>query len=116
MRVSYIVCSTIRVRFEAVGRSYAGVEMTLAKYLRPLCCEGVGSAWGDDRWLTSWFLQVGDNTATTRLTPVAVVGLGSGVANVAVGEVRCFWSWMFGCFVFLLLLLLGLLGCLCVPC
>jgi hypothetical protein len=50
--------------------------------------------------LTSLFLQVGDGTSVTnRLTPVAVVGLGSGVANVALGFVRLFFmghdSWVF---------------------
>jgi len=35
-------------------------------------------------------VQVGDGTLTNRLTPVAVVGLGSGVANVALGDVRLF--------------------------
>ena len=44
--------------------------------------------------------QVGDGTSgTNRLTPVAVVGLGSGVANVALGDVRLFFmghdSWVF---------------------
>ena len=39
--------------------------------------------------LTRCFLQIGDGTfVTNRRTPVAVVGLGSGVANVALGEVR----------------------------
>ena len=38
--------------------------------------------------LTRCFVQVGDGTGTSRLTPVAVVGLGSGVANVALGGVR----------------------------
>jgi len=39
--------------------------------------------------LTRCFLQIGDGTSgTDRLTPVAVVGLGSGVANVALGYVR----------------------------
>ena len=39
--------------------------------------------------LTRCFLQIGDGTfGTNRLTPVAVVGLGSGVANVALGWVR----------------------------
>ena len=37
------------------------------------------------------FVQVGDGTSgTNQLTPVAVVGLGSGVANVALGYVRLF--------------------------
>ena len=41
--------------------------------------------------LTRCFLQIGDGTfGTNRLTPVAVVGLGSGVANVALGSVRLF--------------------------
>ena len=41
--------------------------------------------------LTRCFLQIGDGTfGTNRLTPVAVVGLGSGVANVALGWVRLF--------------------------
>jgi hypothetical protein len=41
--------------------------------------------------LTGCFVQVGDGTSgTNRLTPVAVVGLGSGVANVALGSVRLF--------------------------
>jgi hypothetical protein len=40
---------------------------------------------------TMCFLQVGDGTAgTDRLTPVGVVGLGSGVTNVALGFVRLF--------------------------
>ena len=52
--------------------------------------------WGDILLLTSFFLQVGDGTfGTNRLTPVAVVGLGSGVANVALGEVRLFCRGMF---------------------
>ena len=39
--------------------------------------------------LTRCCLQVGDGTSgTDRLTPVAVVGLGSGVTNVASGLVR----------------------------
>jgi hypothetical protein len=39
--------------------------------------------------LSRCFVQVGDGTSgTNRLTPVAVVGLGSGVANVALGVVR----------------------------
>jgi len=38
--------------------------------------------------LTTCFLvQLGDDTTTDRLTPVAVVGLGSGVAMLALGEV-----------------------------
>ena len=38
--------------------------------------------------LTRCFLQIGDGTSgTNRLTPVAVVGLGSGVTNVAAGGV-----------------------------
>ncbi len=50
--------------------------------------------------LTSLFLQVGDGTSgTNRLTPVAVVGLGSGVADVALGRVRLISmgqdSWVF---------------------
>jgi len=44
-------------------------------------------------------LQVGDGTTTDRLTPVAVVGLGSGVANIALGYVRLIFmghvSWTF---------------------
>ncbi len=41
--------------------------------------------------LTSCFLQVGDGTSMlNRLTPVDVVGLSSGVANVALGAVRLF--------------------------
>ena len=55
--------------------------------------------------LTSCFVQVGDGTSgTNRLTPVAVVGLGSGVANVILGVVRlfvqrvclCFWGRIVG--------------------
>ena len=55
--------------------------------------------------LTRCFLQIGDGTSgTDRLTPVAVVGLGSGVANVALGGVRllvqrgcwCFWGGVVG--------------------
>ena len=40
--------------------------------------------------LTMCFVQVGDGTQTNRLTPVAVVGLGSSVASVALGAVRIF--------------------------
>jgi len=37
------------------------------------------------------FLQVGDGTSgSNALTPVGVVGLGSGVTNVALGFVRLF--------------------------
>ena len=43
---------------------------------------------GDVIVLTRCYLQVGDGTSTNRLTPVAVVGLGNGVANVALGYVR----------------------------
>ena len=32
--------------------------------------------------------QIGDGTTTNRLTPVNVVGLGSGAASVALGYVR----------------------------
>ena len=55
--------------------------------------------------LSRFFVQVGDGTSgTSRLTPVAVVGLSSGVANVALGEVRlfvqrvcwCFWGGVVG--------------------
>jgi hypothetical protein len=34
------------------------------------------------------FVQVGDGTGTSRLTPVGVAGLGSGVAMIALGGVR----------------------------
>ena len=33
-------------------------------------------------------LQVGDNSTTHRYTPVSVSGLGSGVAMIALGDVR----------------------------
>ena len=55
--------------------------------------------------LSRCFVQVGDGTSgTNRLTPVAVVGLGSGVASVALGWVRlfvqrvcwCFWGGVVG--------------------
>ena len=50
---------------------------------------GCVCAWGDAVCADiRCFVQVGDGTRTSRLTPVAVVGLGSGVANVALGEVR----------------------------
>ena len=56
--------------------------------------------------LTRCFVQVGDGTSgTNRLTPVAVVGLGSGVANVAVGGVRVFVQRV------CLLLYWGVVGC-----
>ena len=49
--------------------------------------------------LTRCFVQVGDGTSgTDRLTPVAVVGLGSGVANVALGYVRLFFQRVCLCF------------------
>jgi len=40
--------------------------------------------------LTRCFVQVGDGTTDTKFKPVAVVGLGSGVGNVALGWVRLF--------------------------
>ena len=49
--------------------------------------------------LSRCFVQVGDGTSgTSRLTPVAVVGLGSGVANVALGGVRLFVQRVCCCF------------------
>ena len=49
--------------------------------------------------LTRCFVQVGDGTSgTNRLMPVAVVGLGSGVANVAAGGVRLFVQRVCLCF------------------
>jgi hypothetical protein len=35
-----------------------------------------------------YFAQVGDGSITDRYTPVSVVGLSSGVAMIALGEVR----------------------------
>ncbi len=44
-------------------------------------------------------VQVGDGSTTNRDTPVAVVGLSSGVAMVALGWVRLFFCCWFGvCF------------------
>ena len=54
---------------------------------------------GDVIVLTRCYLQVGDGTSgTNRLTPVAVVGLGSGVANVDLGGVRLFVQRVCCCF------------------
>jgi len=51
--------------------------------------------------LTRCFVQLGDGTSgTDRLTPVAVVGLGSGVANVALGGVRLFVQLVCVCWTF----------------
>jgi hypothetical protein len=59
--------------------------------LRLLACDEIVCAWRDVFVLTSCFLQVGDGTSMlNRLTPVDVVGLSSGVANVALGAVRLF--------------------------
>ena len=47
------------------------------------------------------FVQLGDNTTTSRPLPVDVVGLGSGVASVALGEVIfCFTRIMLLLFMF----------------
>jgi hypothetical protein len=47
------------------------------------------------------FVQLGDNTTTSRPLPVNVVGLGSGVASVALGEVIfCFTRIMLLLFMF----------------
>ena len=48
--------------------------------------------------LTTCFVeQVGDGTLIQRATPVPVVGLGSGIANIALGGVRrcrCVVAWV----------------------
>ena len=66
-----------------------------------MTCEGVVCLRGEMLFvLTRCFVQVGDGTfGTNRLTPVAVVGLGSGVANVALGGgVRLFVQRVCCCF------------------
>ena len=53
-----------------------------------ILCDGVVCARGDDVVPTMCFLQVGDGTSgSNALTPVGVVGLDSGVLNVALGGV-----------------------------
>ena len=37
-------------------------------------------------------MQLGDGSTTDRKTPLSVVGLSSGVAMVASGDVRLFWT------------------------
>ena len=65
-----------------------------------MTCEGVVCVRGEMLFvLTRCFVQVGDGTSgNARLTPVAVVGLGSGVANVALGVVRLFVQRVCLCF------------------
>jgi hypothetical protein len=43
-------------------------------------------SWADD----VFFAQLGDGTSSWRYTPVAVIGLSSGIASLALGSVRLF--------------------------
>ena len=96
------------------GNGYGQVLCTCWLAMRLCVC--VGMCFFTDKVFA---LQVGDGTGTnndpsanlnswnTRLTPVNVVGLGSGVLNVALGYVRLFCRGMFlGAFVLLLCVLL----------
>ena len=69
------------------GRNFAGQVMLHAAAIRlqrfSACC---GMRAGVCR-LHHFHLQLGDGTTTNRLTPVQVVGLSSGVASVALGQV-----------------------------
>jgi hypothetical protein len=60
--------------------------------------------------LAMWFVQIGDGTTLRRRTPVAVVGLGSGMVAIAVGDVGLFLvTWrarVIGVWLFVLLIAL----------
>ncbi len=67
-----------------LGAGLSGVCLTCAQFHS--CAVLVGGAvkcWGRNN-----NGQIGDGTTTSRLTPVNVVGLGSGAASVALGAVR----------------------------
>ena len=53
-----------------------------------LCCGAWRTGYAAD--IVCLVVQVGDGSTTDRYTPVAVVGLSSGVAMVALGMVRLF--------------------------
>ena len=59
-----------------------------------LCCGAWRTGYAAD--FVCLVVQVGDGSTTNRYTPVAVVGLSSGVAMVALGGVRLFFCCWFG--------------------
>ena len=54
-----------------------------------LCCGAWRTGYAAD--FVCLVVQVGDGSTTNRYTPVAVVGLSSGVAMIALGWVRLFF-------------------------
>ena len=75
--------STSRSAPVAVTGLGSGVVAVAGGWGHSCAVTGAGGAWC---WGANFAGQLGDGTTTTRPTPVAVSGLGSGVVSVAAGE------------------------------
>ena len=67
----------------AVSGLASGVATVSAGYGQTCAITGTGAAWC---WGSNLYGQVGDGTTTTRYAPVAVSGLGSGVAAISASD------------------------------